>query len=342
MTSHTRVGADETKSTRAPSLDTGLQHAAAGPSDDKIDWLRCIPFILMHVALISVIWVGFSWIALLVALILLFTRVFGLTAFYHRYFSHRAFKTSRWFQFLGAVLGNASVQRGPLWWSAHHRAHHKHSDGPEDKHSPHQHGFLWSHMGWFLTRDGYKTDRRLVKDWMRFPELRFLDRFDFLVPLLLAISLYVLGSVLSSRLPSLHTSGGQMFVWGFLVSTVCLYHVTYTVNSIAHVMGSRRFNTKDHSRNNAIIAILTFGEGWHNNHHRYPASARQGFYWWEIDISYYFLVALSRLGLVWGLRPVPARILAEGLNAGKSSLQRSGRQTPASNKDLRDASGAIS
>jgi len=281
----------------------------------RVEWLRCLPFILLHGALLSVLWVGVSWVAVATALAFLFARVFGLTAFYHRYFSHRAFKTSRAFQFLGALLGNSAVQRGPIWWAAHHRAHHRNSDGPDDLHSPHQHGFWWSHMGWFMTRHAYQTDTRLVRDWMRFPELRLIDRFDFLLPAVAACGMFGFGWLLNRFLPQLGTSGWQMFVWGFLVSTLCLYHVTYAVNSIAHQLGSRRFETKDHSRNNFVLALLTLGEGWHNNHHRYCGSARQGFYWWEIDITYYVLVLLSWFGLVWDLRPVPAKVLAEGRKA---------------------------
>ncbi len=266
----------------------------------------------MHFACVSVCLVGVSWAAIVVSLITFFGRVFGLTAFYHRYFSHRAFKTSRWFQFLGACLGNAAAQRGPLWWAAHHREHHRHSDKPGDVHSPHVHGFWWSHTGWFMERENFSKDRHGVKDLTKFPELRFLDRYDFIMPTALAISMYGLGGFLSVRFPELHTSGWQLFVWGFLVSTVALYHVTYAINSLAHVFGSRRFPTADESRNNLWLALATFGEGWHNNHHHFPSAARQGFYWWEIDLTYYVLRVLAAIGLVWELRTVPDRILAEG------------------------------
>ncbi len=277
-----------------------------------IDWLRCIPFILLHVGCLAVIWVGWSWPAVLVAALLYALRVFALTAFYHRYFSHRAFKTSRWFQFVGAVIGNSAVQKGPIWWSAHHRHHHRHSDTELDIHSPVTQGFWRSHMGWFMTRENYGTNHRSVRDWIKFPELRFVDRFDFLVPLLLGVGLYALGEALRYAMPGSGVTGWQMFVWGFLISTVAVYHVTYSINSLAHVFGRRRFNTKDASRNNFWLALATFGEGWHNNHHYYQASARQGFYWWEIDITFYTLVVLSWFGLVWELKPVPQRILDQG------------------------------
>lgn len=292
--------------------------AARQPVPMQIDWLRVIPYLGLHVAAISVIWVGASFAAAVVTLGMIALRVFALTAFYHRYFSHRAFKTSRWFQFVGAVLGASSAQRGPIWWAAHHRAHHKFSDQPEDFHSPRQRGFWFSHMGWFLTREAYATNKRLVRDWLKFPELRFLDRFDFLVPLLLAVGMYGLGELLRVMWPASGTSGWQMLVWGFLISTLCVYHITYLVNSLAHVVGRRRFQTTDDSRNSLWIALLTFGEGWHNNHHRYMASARQGFYWWEIDITFYILRALSWVGIVWDLKPVPPSVLEEGRQGDKS------------------------
>jgi stearoyl-CoA desaturase (delta-9 desaturase) len=278
----------------------------------QVQWLRVSPFIIMHLACLTVFVVGWSWTALAVATLTYSARIFALTAFYHRYFAHRAFKTSRWFQFVGALVGNAAVQRGPIWWAAHHRDHHQHSDARLDVHSPHQHGFLWSHMLWFMTRDNYQTKERRAKDWVKFPELRFLDRYDFLVPVVFAIVLFAAGELLQANFPSLGVNGWQLLVWGFLVSTILVYHVTFSINSLAHKFGRRRFETKDHSRNNFWLAIFTFGEGWHNNHHFYPASARQGFYWWELDITYCALVVMSWFGLVWDLKGVPQRVLERG------------------------------
>jgi stearoyl-CoA desaturase (Delta-9 desaturase) len=284
--------------------------ASAGSGDgghdaDGIDWPRVLPFIGLHLACLGVIWVGFSWFALWTALALYALRMFAITGFYHRYFAHKSFKTSRVAQFLFAVLGAASVQRGPLWWAAHHRNHHRHSDTVRDPHSP-RHGFLRSHMGWFLTREGFRTDERGVRDLARFPELRLLDRFDILVPVLLALGLYLLGAHLADSAPHLGTNGPQLLVWGFFVSTVVLFHATVTINSLAHRFGSRRFDTRDDSRNNWLLALITFGEGWHNNHHHFPGSARQGFRWWEIDLTYYLLRLLALCGIVWDLKPVPA------------------------------------
>jgi len=176
-----------------------------------------------------------------------------------------------------------------------------------------QQGFLWSHMLWFMTRDNYRTDERVVKDWLKYPELRFIERFDFLVPALLAVSMFALGECLRMVWPESGTTGLQMLVWGFFISTITLYHVTFGINSLAHTYGSRRYETRDDSRNNLWLALLTLGEGWHNNHHHFPSSARQGFRWWEIDISYYLLVVMSWFRLVWDLKPVPAKVVDAGL-----------------------------
>jgi stearoyl-CoA desaturase (delta-9 desaturase) len=275
----------------------------------QIEWFRIVPFLLLHAACLLVFIVGWSWVAISVALSLYFARVFALTAFYHRYFSHRAFKTSRIVQFLGALLGCSAGLRGPIWWAAHHRHHHREADTPEDIHSPVQQGFIWSHMLWFTTREAYATNQRVVKDWLRYPELRLLERFDFVAPVILAVAMLVVGECVAHWWPQTGTSGFQMLIWGFVISTIALCHVTFAINSLAHTFGSRRYETNDDSRNNLWLALLTFGEGWHNNHHRFPASARQGFRWWEIDISYYLLVVMSWFRLVWDLKPVPARVL---------------------------------
>lgn len=292
-------------------FDNSAQPADAG-EPDRIDWLRVIPFIGLHVACVGVIWVGVSWFAVAVAAGLYALRMFAITGFYHRYFSHKAFKTSRPMQFVFAVIGAMSVQRGPLWWAAHHRHHHRHSDQPVDLHSPVQHGFFRSHMGWFLTRGAFATDSNAIGDLAKYPELRLIDRFDVLIPVALATFLFVLGGWLKTAAPGLETSGPQLLIWGFFVSTVVLFHATVTINSLAHQIGSRRFETRDNSRNNWWLALLTFGEGWHNNHHHFPGSARQGFRWWELDLTYYGLKLMKWMGLVWDLKPVPA-----GLKRGK-------------------------
>ena len=272
--------------------------SSAGAADGdarQVDWLRVLPFIGMHLMCFGVIWVGVSTTAVVVAIALYVLRMLAITGFYHRYLSHRTFRTSRALQFAFAVLASMAAQRGPLWWAAHHRHHHVHSDDPSDSHSPGQHGFFWSHMGWFLCRRNFATRTNLVKDLARYPELRFLDRFDVLMPVALAVALSVIG-------------GAQLLIWGFFISTVALYHGTFTVNSLAHVFGRRRYATRDDSRNNWFLAIITLGEGWHNNHHHFPGSVRQGFYWWEFDFTYYALRALAALGLIWELKTVPARM----------------------------------
>ena len=275
---------------------------------DNIDWLRVIPFIGMHIACVAVLFVGVSPIAASVAIGMYVIRMFAITGFYHRYFSHRSFKTSRAGQFVFALLGASAVQRGPIWWAAHHRHHHAFSDTEHDVHSPVQRGFLWSHMGWFLSRRHFEPDLSRVRDLLKFPELKLLDRFDILVPVALAVGLFGLGALLEHSAPDLHTNRWQMLVWGFFVSTVVTYHATYTINSLCHRFGKRRYETPDDSRNNLWLALLTFGEGWHNNHHHYPVSTRQGFYWWEIDLTYYGLRLLALFGIVWDLKPVPREV----------------------------------
>ncbi|MCW0378792.1 acyl-CoA desaturase [Xanthomonas sacchari] len=290
-------------------FDTSAEIELDPARADRIDWLRAAPYIGLHLACLGVFWVGVSWFAVGMAVAMYAVRMFALTGFYHRYFAHRAFKTSRPVQFLFAAIGATCVQRGPLWWAAHHRNHHRHTDTPADPHSPRQHGFWWSHSGWFLTPRGFRTDWEAIPDLRRFPELRFLDRFDLLLPVLLALALFLLGEWLQQHVPQLGTDGPQLLVWGFFVSTVALFHATFTINSLAHRFGSRRFDTRDDSRNNLWLALLTFGEGWHNNHHFFPGAARQGFRWWELDLTWYGLKALSWTRVIRELKPVPAGLV---------------------------------
>lgn len=270
------------------------------PSLDRPAWIRIIPFLLFHVAaLIAALLVRPTLTDLLVCAFFYFSRMFGIAGVYHRYFSHRTYSTSRVFQFALAFWACTSAQKGPLWWAAHHRHHHRYSDQPEDVHSPTQRGFWWSHVGWILAPRFDKTDLDAIRDFSKYPELRFLNRFHLLPPVLFAATLLALG-------------GLHLFVWGFLVSTVVLWHGTFTINSLAHVFGRRRFETTDTSRNSLLLALLTTGEGWHNNHHYYPGSMTQGFYWWQIDVTGYLVRLLSWLGLVWDIRTAPPRVLALG------------------------------
>lgn len=306
------VSADDKPLSWRRQLVAWFDNSAGVATDDpeRIDWLRVVPFVAMHAACAAVLVVGASFTAIVVAIGLYAVRMFAVTGFYHRYFSHRAFKTSRAMQLLFAVLGASAVQRGPLWWAAHHRHHHAHADRPSDAHSPRQRGFIFSHMGWFLTRANFPTKLELVPDLAKFRELAWLDRFDAAVPALLAVGLFASGEALAWLAPELGTDGLQLLVWGFVVSTVAVWHATFAINSLAHVVGRRRFATRDDSRNHFGLALLTFGEGWHNNHHRYPGAARQGFRWWEIDVTYYALRTLASLGLIWDLKQVPSHVRA--------------------------------
>lgn len=259
-------------------------------------WWVSVPFLLMHLVPIAAIWTGVTATDVILLFVLWATRMFGVTAGYHRYFSHRSFKTSRPVQFLLAFLAETSAQKGVLWWAAHHRHHHKHSDLPPDVHSPVQEGFLYSHVGWVLDDATAGTDFDRVRDLTKFPELRFIDRYHLLPPILLGIATWL-------------AFGWSGLVVGFFGSTVLLYHTTFFINSLAHVIGSRRYDTTDDSRNSWWLALLTMGEGWHNNHHHYQASCRQGFFWWEIDVTYYVIKLMERVGLVWGVHEPPAKVL---------------------------------
>jgi stearoyl-CoA desaturase (delta-9 desaturase) len=228
--------------------------------------------------------------------VLYFVRMFGITAAYHRYFAHRSYKTSRVFQFILAWIGCSAMQKGPLWWAGHHRHHHRFSDTAEDLHSPHTAGFWWSHLGWIMTQEHNGTDWQAMRDFSRYPELRWLNRNHWIPGIALAIACWLI-------------DGWTGVVWGFVVSTVICYHATFTINSLCHIFGKRRYPTSDLSRNNFWLALLTLGEGWHNNHHHYQSSANQGFFWWEVDISYYLIKAMSWCGLVWDVRKPPAHKL---------------------------------
>ncbi len=284
------------------TLSRWFDHGEAVPDgrspargEKHVEWLRVAPFIAMHVACLGVFVVGWHTGAVVAGVVLYAVRMFAITGFYHRYFSHRTFRASRAAQFVFAVLGASATQRGPLWWAAHHRKHHRHSDTEHDVHSPRQHGFWWSHMGWITSAHNFPTDLREVRDLARYPELRWLDRYDIAVPAALAVSLFAIG-------------GWAWLVWAYVVSTVVLFHCTCLINSMAHRVGSRRYRTADDSRNSLTLALITFGEGWHNNHHRYPGATRQGFFWWEVDVTYYGLLVLSWLRVARDLRPVPARL----------------------------------
>lgn len=255
----------------------------------QYDFATMLPFLLLHASALLVFTVPFS-ISLLWWLVgSYYLRMFGVTAGYHRYFSHRSFKLNRFWQLCLAVLAQASGQKGILWWAAHHRAHHTYSDRKEDLHSPVHEGFWWSHVGWILSDEYNEFDPGRIKDFNRFPELRWLNRFHLAPTALYGLAVYLIG-------------GWPAFVWGFCLSTVALYHGTFLINSLAHIWGTRRFATSDESRNNFVLAVVTMGEGWHNNHHYYMSSVRQGIRWWEVDLTYYLLTMLSWVGVTRDLR----------------------------------------
>jgi len=260
-------------------------------------WLEGLPFILLHFVPLLALLPGvhvrpIDWV---MCGVLYVVRMFGVTGVYHRYFSHRTYKTSRGFQFVLALLAMSSAQKGVLWWAAHHRHHHKYSDMPEDIHSPVQKGFWYAHVGWIF--DGTEaTDYSKIKDFARYPELVFLNKLWFLPPTLLGFGMFL-------------AFGWSGLLIGFALSTVLLWHGTYTINSLTHVFGKRVYETTDDSRNSFILALITLGEGWHNNHHYYQASTRQGFHWWQLDVTYYALRALQAVGLIWDIREPPKAVV---------------------------------
>lgn len=254
-------------------------------------------FVALHLAAAFIVVAQFvkpdlaplTWTSALMGMGFYVLRMFGITAGYHRYFAHQSYKTGRAFQFFLAWIGCMALQKGPLWWAREHRNHHKYSDTEEDPHSPIVRSVWWAHMGWVIWYRHRETDPNEMKEFTKYPELRWLDRHHWVPGVLLAITCYLIDGV----------SG---LAWSFVVGTVALYHATFLINSVCHLLGSRRFDTDDRSRNNWWAALLTMGEGWHNNHHHYQSSARQGFRWWEIDISYYLIRLLGWLRIVRDIR----------------------------------------
>ena len=255
-----------------------------------------IPFALVHLACFAVIWTGFQASDLMLCGVLYAVRMFAITGGYHRYFSHRSFKTSRVFQFLLAFVAQSSAQQGALWWAAHHRKHHKYSDTPQDVHSPLQHGFWFAHFGWIFSPTKSEADYNLIKDFMKFPELVWLNKYKHVPAALLGVGVWLV-------------SGWSGLVVGFFISTMLLFHCTFAINSLAHLIGRQSYVTGDDSRNNWFLALITFGEGWHNNHHYFQSSTRQGFHWWQIDFTYYVLKLLASFRIVWDLRAPPATVV---------------------------------
>jgi len=291
--------------------DQTLYQNLTAAKSRQIDLYRLGLFLLLHVGVLGVIYTGVSTTAIIFCAALYFIRMFFITAFYHRYFAHRSYNVSRLMQFGMAIAGCTAGQRGPLWWASHHRHHHLVADKDTDPHSPRQ-GMLDSHLLWIFRKGNFNLKAGHIRDMSKYPELHVLESLHWLPFVAFALFCYGCGWWLQQSYPELAASGPQLLVWGFFISTICLYHATYTINSLAHRHGSKRYNTGDDSRNNLWLALLTLGEGWHNNHHRYPASTRQGFAWWEIDITYILLRLMSLIGLISALKPVPDKVLLEG------------------------------
>ena len=303
---------------------------ADGEPHDDIVYPSPGPFILVHLAALAAIFTGVTVQALVICAVLYIVRMFGVTAGYHRYFAHRSFKTSRVGQFLLAWLAQSSAQRGALWWATKHRHHHKHSDTDFDVHSPRHHGFFYAHVGWIFQPNARETDYDAIRDFAKYPELVWLNRNRYLPAILLAVATWLV-------------FGWTGLVVGFIWSTVLLYHGTFFINSLAHVHGRKRYITGDDSRNNWWLAIITLGEGWHNNHHAYMASTRQGFRWYEFDPTYYILKALSWTRLVHDLNEPPVTLVRNERKLGRGMVDKVARQLTATLsvermvEDLREA-----
>ncbi len=283
---------------------------------DDILYPSAIPFVLVHFACFAAIWTGVTATALWICLALYAVRIFAIGAAYHRYFSHRSFATSRAFQFILACLAQSTTQKSVLWWAAKHRHHHLHSDTENDVHSPRHRGFFYSHVGWIFSRQHDVADLTKVPDLARYPELLWLHRYEQAPSVVMAVAAFLVG-------------GWSGLVVGFLWSTVLLYHATFCINSLAHVVGRKRYVTGDDSRNNWLLALFTFGEGWHNNHHAFQSSVRQGFRWWEVDPTFYVLTALSWCGVVWDMKSPPKSVLRNEQRLGTKIIERSAAQLAA-------------
>jgi stearoyl-CoA desaturase (delta-9 desaturase) len=283
---------------------------------DDIIYPSTIPFILVHLGCFAAIWTSVTWQALAICITLYWLRIFAIGAGYHRYFSHRSYSTSRAFQFVLAFMSQTTTQKSVIWWASKHRHHHLYSDTGHDVHSPRHHGFIYSHLGWIFSRKHDEPDFAKVSDLTRYPELMWLHKFEVLPAILLAGLCFLL-------------AGWSGLVVGFLWSTVLVYHATFCINSLAHVSGRKRYVTGDDSRNNWLLAVFTMGEGWHNNHHAYQSSVRQGFKWWEFDPTYYLLRALSWTGLVWDLKTPPEPVLRNEQRLGAKVINRAAEELAA-------------
>ena len=303
--------------------------------EERIDWKGSAPFIAVHFTPLLVLFTGVTAKALVIGAVTYLVRMFAITAGYHRYFAHKTYRLGRVPQFILAFVGETAAQKGVLWWASRHRDHHKYADTARDPHSP-QKGFWWAHVGWIMSGRYSHTEYDNIQDFAKHKELVWLNEHDWLPPWILGVGCFLVG-------------GWSGLVVGFFASTVLLWHMTFSVNSVAHVWGARRYGTGDTARNNPAVAVLTLGEGWHNNHHHYPASARQGFYWWEVDVSYYALRVGKLLGIVKDLRePPPAVKTARRIRSGhfdlgrfKLHLRRAGMTVPEGNPAVEELLEAL-
>lgn len=274
----------------------------------RLNWKKEFDYILLHLSPLLILWTGATWFDWILCISLYFFRMFFITAGYHRYFSHKTFKTSRFFQFILAWFAQSSLQKGALWWASNHRVHHKHSDKPKDPHSSKLYGFWYAHMGWIMAPEFKVTQYALIRDFTKYKELIWLNRHHWLPGLALMVTVYFIGNAVNGSGLFDWSAGLSTVACGFLLSTVLLYHGTFTINSLMHRIGRRRYKTDDDSKNSFWLALITLGEGWHNNHHYFQAAARQGFFWWEVDITYYVIKFLSWFGIVWDIRKVPKQV----------------------------------
>lgn len=305
------------------------------PRRGKPKWTQEMSFVLVHLLPIGAFFTGATLFDWGVCIFLYFYRMFWVTGGYHRYFSHKSYKTSRFFQFIIAFMSQTSMQKGALWWASHHRHHHRHSDTPDDPHSMKLYGFWYSHVGWIVGPDYKKTDYKTIGDYAKYPELIWLNKYHLVPPLALALAVFVVGGIVNGGglAAAFSTAGLSTLFVGFFLSTIILYHGTFSINSIMHKFGKQRYESGDESKNSLWLALLTLGEGWHNNHHYYEVSSRQGFFWWEIDITYYILRSFAAVGLIWDLKGVPDHIKYSKNKQHANELRKN--MQPKENEELR-------
>ena len=290
-------GSVESREDVGPVASSTSRDPSTWAPNEHINRRSSIPFIALHFVPLLAFVTGVTWRAVWLAVALYFIRMVAITGGYHRYFSHRSYRLRRVPQFVLAFVGTTAAQKGPLWWAAHHRAHHKYADTERDIHSPIR-GFWWSHVGWILCDKYNATDSDAIKDFTKYPGAGLARQAR-------------LDRAVGARHCLLPLRRVERAPHRFL----CLHRGAVARHLLCELararMGRRVYDTTDTSRNSAIVALITSGEGWHNNHHRYPWAARQGFRWWQVDVTYYVLRLFSFVGIVRDIRPVPAAVRDE-------------------------------